>query len=112
MATATATCQQVGLRQARRVGLPTGDWTASEVRWRRQADGRTNERRRPSSSCGKWRLGTGAAVGCGRFYGDEAGRAASAPSELKMTQGKKKKRLNRSVLLAKKIIIKDGGTVR
>lgn len=28
-----------------------------------------------------------------------------------MTQGKKKKRVNRSLLLAKKIIIKDGGTV-
>ncbi|XP_075688596.1 hippocampus abundant transcript 1 protein [Rhinoderma darwinii] len=27
-----------------------------------------------------------------------------------MTQGKKKKRVNRSVLLAKKIIIKDGGS--
>jgi hypothetical protein len=28
-----------------------------------------------------------------------------------MTQSKKKKRANRSLLLAKKIIIKDGGTV-
>lgn len=28
-----------------------------------------------------------------------------------MTQSKKKKRVNRSLLLAKKIIIKDGGTV-
>ncbi|XP_068096084.1 hippocampus abundant transcript 1 protein [Hyperolius riggenbachi] len=31
-------------------------------------------------------------------------------TSVKMTQGKKKKRVNRSVLLAKKIIIKDGGS--
>ena len=29
-----------------------------------------------------------------------------------MTQGKKKRAVNRSIMLAKKIIIKDGGTVR
>ncbi|CAJ0965143.1 unnamed protein product [Ranitomeya imitator] len=39
-----------------------------------------------------------------------AGECCHNPSYVKMTQGKKKKRVNRSVLLAKKIIIKDGGS--